>query len=416
MLKISNLNRVMDAGDHFKNGASLKSQMSRGNFLRKACFLVALVFALCSVFVACVDDNSEELENLRQQLAAEKKKKATGVAFEGDNMIITFSNGTTTTMAIPEGLQGPKGDPGNGIESITYDPDTGILTITMTNGLVSEFLIPANGGSNEKIQLPEYIIFGGKNYLKFEYDDQNRITKVMDYGEYIIAILTYDGDNLVKIVNSDDDEPSVTTVFVKNGNKITATETRIVGREDWVCDEFGCRWEYYMDTATRTYTIDLNNEGYPIKAESSGARWDEVWSSEAHLQVQEGNLLNFTRIYERTTNEGGTVYEYSGEFEYNYKYDDNKSPFYHCKTPKWYLSLCWDQFYGVHDYLQLFGTDLLLGSKNNAIEMTEESHGSGEIFKKEFRYRFDSAGYPITRTMIESWNVSVVEFFYFQAP
>ena len=34
MNKCVNKARVMDAGDHFKNGASPKSQMSRGNIVR----------------------------------------------------------------------------------------------------------------------------------------------------------------------------------------------------------------------------------------------------------------------------------------------------------------------------------------------------------------------------------------------
>ena len=38
MLELSNLSVVMEAGDHFKNGASLKSQMNRRNLFRKICF------------------------------------------------------------------------------------------------------------------------------------------------------------------------------------------------------------------------------------------------------------------------------------------------------------------------------------------------------------------------------------------
>ena len=34
MNRLSILDSVMEAGDHFKNGASPKSQMSRGNIMR----------------------------------------------------------------------------------------------------------------------------------------------------------------------------------------------------------------------------------------------------------------------------------------------------------------------------------------------------------------------------------------------
>ena len=37
MVQLSNLNRVMGAGNHFKNMASSKIQTSIGNFLRKVC-------------------------------------------------------------------------------------------------------------------------------------------------------------------------------------------------------------------------------------------------------------------------------------------------------------------------------------------------------------------------------------------
>jgi len=35
MVKYSNFDIVMEARDHFKNGDSLKVQMSKGNFLKK---------------------------------------------------------------------------------------------------------------------------------------------------------------------------------------------------------------------------------------------------------------------------------------------------------------------------------------------------------------------------------------------
>ncbi len=111
----------------------------------KKVFIYAL--ALSSVFFACSDDNSGEVEDLKKQLEAEKTKTATGINFEGDNMIISFSNGTQTTVSTSDVLQGPKGDTGvrgdtgNGIASIVFNSETGVLTITMTNGEKSEFSI-----------------------------------------------------------------------------------------------------------------------------------------------------------------------------------------------------------------------------------------------------------------------------------
>ena len=49
-MKHKKLDKAMESGDHFKNGTSLKSQMSRENFLRKVCYavVVTVVFTSCS--------------------------------------------------------------------------------------------------------------------------------------------------------------------------------------------------------------------------------------------------------------------------------------------------------------------------------------------------------------------------------
>ena len=56
-----NLNRAMGARDHSKNGASPKSQMSRGNFFKITCFaLASIIFYGCATDVA-LKDNSEDI-------------------------------------------------------------------------------------------------------------------------------------------------------------------------------------------------------------------------------------------------------------------------------------------------------------------------------------------------------------------
>jgi hypothetical protein len=41
MIELSNLSRVVETGDHFKNGAILKSQMSRKNLQETEVFYVS---------------------------------------------------------------------------------------------------------------------------------------------------------------------------------------------------------------------------------------------------------------------------------------------------------------------------------------------------------------------------------------
>jgi len=57
MAQCSNLWNIMETRNHFKNGASSKSQMSRENFLKKVCFILLMVF----VFGSC-NDPKEEIE------------------------------------------------------------------------------------------------------------------------------------------------------------------------------------------------------------------------------------------------------------------------------------------------------------------------------------------------------------------
>ena len=55
--------RVMESGDHFKNGASPKSQMSRiyrnASISMKKLFVAAIVSAFMSGFASCSKDNYE---------------------------------------------------------------------------------------------------------------------------------------------------------------------------------------------------------------------------------------------------------------------------------------------------------------------------------------------------------------------
>ena len=53
---------VMDAGNHFKNGASSKSQMSRANFLK----LMGTLFAACLIFSlpGCDKDDDDAVVKL----------------------------------------------------------------------------------------------------------------------------------------------------------------------------------------------------------------------------------------------------------------------------------------------------------------------------------------------------------------
>ena len=71
MIKYRNLSSVMESGDHFKNGASSKSQMSRGNRMHRL-FLFLAIFGICigSAFAQDVITlkNAEEIQAIVQEI------------------------------------------------------------------------------------------------------------------------------------------------------------------------------------------------------------------------------------------------------------------------------------------------------------------------------------------------------------
>ena len=59
MTQRSKFDRVMEARNHFKNGASSKSLMSRGNILRKVCFRLLPAVIIFFSINACTGVNAQ---------------------------------------------------------------------------------------------------------------------------------------------------------------------------------------------------------------------------------------------------------------------------------------------------------------------------------------------------------------------
>ena len=100
MEKYSNSNRVMEAGDHFKNGASPKSQTSRVNFLRKTLlFSLLCLFSVSNLLAQKGNPVSVKSGNLSVW-----KEKSTAL-FE-----IDYSAATADGLPVEEYLEIKKGD------------------------------------------------------------------------------------------------------------------------------------------------------------------------------------------------------------------------------------------------------------------------------------------------------------------
>ncbi|RAU81333.1 hypothetical protein [Pontibacter arcticus] len=151
--------------------------------------LTALALCCLALFSSCdKDDSSAEVEQLEKELIAEKGKTVVDLRKEGDNLIIVYSNGTTSTVPYTDAMKGniggQDGKDGVGIESITYNEETGMLTIKLTNGEVTAFKITANGtawdavlvgDTNGSLFITEALM-GSVPVLKAEYNDAYQLT------------------------------------------------------------------------------------------------------------------------------------------------------------------------------------------------------------------------------------------------
>lgn len=201
----------------------------------KRVFIYAL--ALSSVFFACSDNDSDEVDNLKKQLEAEQNKTVSDVTFEGDNMVIAFSNGTKTTMTASSVIEGAKGETGNGIATITFNKETGVLAITMTNGTKTEFNIVETLDGRVAVLKEDS---NGACYIKTLY-----------LGAVPLIENTYDEDfNLKKsIISTNIDGMILKTNEVEKtytAGKLTGIKTA----------------EYAMESAVKYTTEYLNDESY----------------------------------------------------------------------------------------------------------------------------------------------------------
>jgi hypothetical protein len=173
--------------------------------------------------------------------------------------------------------------------------------------------------------------------LKFEYDNQNRIVKIGD------KTITY-SDNLITVG---------TEKFVIKGNTVTFDNKR--------------------------YTID--KDGYILVYEEGGERDGQIVYGDgysAKYTYKDGNLISF-----------------SGEGHSDYSYDDKKSPFSNCTSPKWLIQNLASNF----------------ESKNNVIK--SEGTDEGEKISSAYKYEYDSDGFPVKQTETNNYgNTTTTSFTY----
>ena len=207
---------------------------------------------------------------------------------------------------------------------------------------------------NDPLSLPTEIHGIADASLTFEYDNQHRITKITTNHWYWkdflrVETLSYNSaGDLIAIhtsVSEGNSSYSYNSTFTKNGNKITGT-----GNDDII--------------------IELNSQGLPEKITTNMT----VRTANSNNPQRTGNFSEANYLYQNgnVSRSGSNVYTY----------DDKKSPFYHCNTPKW--------FFFIRDLGSSFGL------QNNIIN---QDYGNGHIIAYELTY--NDEGFPVTKTWFD---------------
>lgn len=227
-----------------------------------------------------------------------------------------------------------------------------------------------SGAISGEIKLLESITYPGSTYnevIRFEYDDRNRLIKVINHNDEIFT-LTYNGSDLAGVLRTTN----------SGGWGIDyGTMSFHIGRNSIRISSF------HSETV-----LSVNYEGYIIKSAMTGLGE----RSDTTYQYHGGNLIKHSTaaVFESETDFSGEAIENIVE----YKYDDMISPFFHCNTPKWFVHYMYD-----------------LGLNNNIIERRDSP--GGNIYT--YAYEYDTDGYPARQTMTSPNGSTVVTTFTYRA-
>jgi len=202
----------------------------------------------------------------------------------------------------------------------------------------------------------------GELRFSFEYDDQNRITRIIRHevdgdwsGTWSQTLRYNSAGDLISITHDNGDVET----FTRTGNIIT--------RRAPMWEESG---RVYSET------FELNAQGLLGKftfdeTYDSGSWWKGIMTFQYQGRNVVESTLEMEEFFEEYRSEMVTA---------TVTYDDKKSPFYHSNTPQWFLL---SEFF-------------LYGTHNNVKTISLEGETWSETHTMEYIY--NDAGFPISRT------------------
>jgi hypothetical protein len=217
----------------------------------------------------------------------------------------------------------------------------------------------------DEIRLLERINYNDGSYTEYKYDDKNRLAGVSSYDEkgnrLIEEGLEYEDDYLVggsKVWGNDDDVAFSSAEYNNYDRNIIITNGG---------QRFG------NDAVYR-----LNEHGIIMRTGYA----DYTTTIEVYKYDDNGNIIKITEI------DDGDICKIT-----EYEYDNKKSPYIHCNTPKWWL-----QF-------------MNFPTKNNIIKTTK----NGKV-EEEYVYEYDEFGYPIKQTRNKGTKDETIEVYKYKIP
>jgi hypothetical protein len=222
-----------------------------------------------------------------------------------------------------------------------------------------------NAPKEEDVFLLEEILWLASDIGRhvFEYDSHERIIK---YSYYYNSDLPYLVNSL--IYNADGDLVEVTLSVYEGLSLFAERTTKFIKIDNLINTSYGI--------------IELNGQGLPIKYTRSSQEETLIW--------QNGNLVK--RVFVDAVNSS------QSQIKSTFTYDNMKSPFYHCKTPKWF-------------FIWFLGQGGLAGywNVNNIID--EEIIINDEIQDiLPYSYTYNDNGFPVSSNRLK--HATTTEFRY----
>jgi hypothetical protein len=308
-----------------------------------------LLVVLAALFGCSKDEDSglkDDVAKMKERLdAIEKGKTVINVEFKDTDMILTYSSGDKVTLPLPKGLNGANGSNGKdgaGIQTMAYNETTGILTITLTNGNVSDFKIVESGSKLTAVLLSDvngsYLLtnanVGSLNLVSLTYNDQNQVVSMVknviddriqvksfettnEYSNGLLASITQKQyatstrDNWKRIIL-----PSSTKMYskTKRGEDFSVKDLGDGFYETVIYLGQSSDGSYGYETAQKTYKMEVVTDQQQYFSYSFP-------SPSKYLKISDSKMIrpNYGYVYSSTKRDDGKyvniIYVYYGEYD-----------------------------------------------------------------------------------------------------